>query len=425
VYEGFAPSNPPAIGIHPLTEKRLEELTAQMEAWDMEENGAEGISNTESPQPPIQYPHNKTVPPSTRPSYTPLSVPVSMPMLMSIPEDDEPVVRMTQPAYNATLQEQDRLKGELAHVQTDKTDNRKESGLSVSKSQIVGLEAEMRQTNQVLRNLQISLASMSQQSQQQNKALEAKMTSLQYQQGHKNTLAEQNLTGVIAAKDLEIAELRQSLTRMEQKDKECQMIAEDRDKLLHEQNRLQNYAHDLKSLRDTLMKKERVITEMKANLEAEKSQNKHLTQRLQDFNYKPQTHEKIIDLEQQLRNKTAEASRYCNDLYHANQRFENSQKIIARLSDQSGVLRGSAHLVIPQVNAKLPKTVLGCIECYVKNLHCDHSGQCSNCIGNGEKCRRWRCSLRHASGIPCDMLRCNLKHDTNGWLTMSSERPQW
>jgi hypothetical protein len=65
------------------------------------------------------------------------------------------------------------------------------------------------------------------------------------------------------------------------------------------------------------------------------------------------------------------------------------------------------------------------MNCYVKNLPCDHSITCHNCRGANRKCLRFRCSMQHVLKNCPDKPFCKLTHSNEGWLVTDHERPEW
>ncbi|XP_014557448.1 hypothetical protein COCVIDRAFT_97202 [Bipolaris victoriae FI3] len=129
------------------------------------------------------------------------------------------------------------------------------------------------------------------------------------------------------------------------------------------------------------------------------------------------------DLQAKLREKTSLCDRQRDQLKTVERELRISEE---RLNNtQSGqLLQGAAHLVRPHMHAELPKRVVACSECYANNLECDSEARCRSCTERDVSCGRWRCSMKHKLG-DCPLALCKLSHDSQGWLILPKERPQW
>lgn len=129
------------------------------------------------------------------------------------------------------------------------------------------------------------------------------------------------------------------------------------------------------------------------------------------------------DLQAKLREKTSLCDRQRDQLKTVERELRISEE---RLNNtQSGqLLQGAAHLVRPHMHAELPKRVVACSECYANNLECDSEARCRSCTERDVSCGRWRCSMKHKLG-DCPLAPCKLSHDSQGWLILPRERPQW
>lgn len=132
----------------------------------------------------------------------------------------------------------------------------------------------------------------------------------------------------------------------------------------------------------------------------------------------------VEDLQSQLSEKTTACDRLRGSLKIHEKKLLDSQQRLDRASDTAHALRGASHLVKPRPDTKFSPLVLGCSECYAKNLTCDNKACCRNCFENNEKCARWRCSIKHILDR-CPVVPCTFPHDTDGWLLAPSARPQW
>ncbi|KAI0574360.1 CCDC158 domain-containing protein [Pyrenophora tritici-repentis] len=132
----------------------------------------------------------------------------------------------------------------------------------------------------------------------------------------------------------------------------------------------------------------------------------------------------INGLQAKLREKTSECDRHRNLAKIAEARFKQSQERLLHITSNGLSLQGAVHLVKPRADSKLPRTVHSCTECYGKNLECDENTTCHNCADSNSPCLRWRCSLKHKLG-DCPLTPCKLPHDSQGWLMLPKDRPQW
>ena len=132
----------------------------------------------------------------------------------------------------------------------------------------------------------------------------------------------------------------------------------------------------------------------------------------------------VGDLQGQLREKTSACDRFRNKLKTREKQIEDMKQRLERLANEGQALQGAAHLVKPAHDTKLSPLVLGCSECYAKNISCDNKARCRHCTENNENCVRWRCSLKHRLG-QCPKVPCTFPHEANGWLLAPEPRPQW
>ncbi|EOA86587.1 uncharacterized protein SETTUDRAFT_30922 [Exserohilum turcica Et28A] len=155
------------------------------------------------------------------------------------------------------------------------------------------------------------------------------------------------------------------------------------------------------------------LREQQVQLDTAEAQLKHRENRPIATGLESENEELKIKLrEQRVQLKTAEAQ-----LKHCENR-------LLEITKNGMSLQGAAHLVKPNANTQLPKTVFACSECYANNLECDNNATCRSCTDRGETCARWRCSLKHRLGN-CPLTPCKLAHDEQGWLMLRTERPQW
>jgi hypothetical protein len=132
----------------------------------------------------------------------------------------------------------------------------------------------------------------------------------------------------------------------------------------------------------------------------------------------------IDDLKAKLREKTSLCDSTRHQLKLAEAHLKLSQDRVMKVANNGESLQGAAHLVKPNGKTRLPKTVYSCSECYANNLECDSNAVCRSCSQRNTPCSRWRCSLKHKLG-ECTLAPCKFQHDSQGWLVLQSERPQW
>lgn len=133
--------------------------------------------------------------------------------------------------------------------------------------------------------------------------------------------------------------------------------------------------------------------------------------------------DQVGDLEAQLSEKTSVCDRLRTKLKTQEKILDDTKRRLNRASS-GDAMRGAAHLVKPEPSTKLSPKVMGCSECYAKNIDCDNRARCRHCTENNETCARWRCSLRHALG-KCPNMPCTFPHEVDGWLLAPEPRPQW
>ncbi|KAF1930634.1 uncharacterized protein M421DRAFT_3666 [Didymella exigua CBS 183.55] len=133
---------------------------------------------------------------------------------------------------------------------------------------------------------------------------------------------------------------------------------------------------------------------------------------------------RVSKLQAELSQKSSECDRWRTRYKNQEKLVETWKLQIERARNENESLRGAAHLVNPVPTSKLSPLVLGCTECYTKNISCDNKARCRNCTENNEKCSRWRCSLKHRLG-QCPTVPCTFPHEEDGWLLAPEPRPYW
>lgn len=172
---------------------------------------------------------------------------------------------------------------------------------------------------------------------------------------------------------------------------------------------------------DQLNQREKILRAMKERYAAEHTKVGELEDQREDLVRKLN---QVGDLQGMLREKSSECDRFRTQLKLQEKRVEDFRQRTLRAANNGETLRGAAHLVKPQANTKFSSLVLGCSECYAKNITCDNKARCQHCTENNEVCARWRCSLKHKLGT-CPDTPCRLPHDDAGWLGQVERRPEW
>ncbi|KAF2465285.1 uncharacterized protein BDR25DRAFT_318538 [Lindgomyces ingoldianus] len=319
--------------------------------------------------------------------------------------DARPIVRLTLPAYNSMVENEIKIKDDMAKADRRHRDElyRLQSELDHLNSQVLrhqsnpqpsqtgSASAVLEKKDDMIRELngRLAAALMSE------RLVDSLTVELERLRSSQNATinAHQDEKGVlIARKDQEISGLKARLMTSEQNEKSVKALVAERDALLTKLSAAPNASQQQENI-TKLAKQEKEILNLYAKIATEENKNNHLSNQLKKMSKVPAATKHIAELEEKLKHKTAEANRLRNDLREANRVIEVKQATCEKFSQGGKVLRGAAHLVKTSPNTKLPKTVFSCVECYVKSLTCDSSPTCRNCVENGEKCFRWRCSL--------------------------------
>ncbi|KAG9199131.1 hypothetical protein G6514_009049 [Epicoccum nigrum] len=186
-----------------------------------------------------------------------------------------------------------------------------------------------------------------------------------------------------------------------------------------------NQTEDLKTLAenrlDQLKEREKLLRITKEKYAIEHTKVCELESKAEDLRRQLS---QVSDLPVRL----SEKSRICDQLRTSFQQQEKQAErcghALNRATNISKALCGAAHLVKPTEGAKLSPRVMGCAECYAKNISCDNTSVCRNCSENNERCVRWRCSLRHVMER-CPRVPCTFPHEADGWLLAPEARPDW
>lgn len=231
---------------------------------------------------------------------------------------------------------------------------------------------------------------------------------------HERTLSD------LAAKDRELEDLKQKLRDQERTIDE---LTRERDEAASAKANSSDHHNRARNLAETLAQREKVITDLRHQIVTEQLKVVGLEDDLEAAQAKINQAE-IDDIKSKLREKTSVCDRQRNQLKEAEAELKLSQARVMKITKHGESLRGAAHVVKPAETSKLPKLVISCVECYNKNLPCDNSAKCRNCIENNTQCARWRCAVKHKYG-DCSTKPCPLSHDSQGWLVLRTERPEW
>jgi hypothetical protein len=197
----------------------------------------------------------------------------------------------------------------------------------------------------------------------------------------------------------------------------------ERDAAIQAQVHAGDHATRAQNLADTLIKREKVITDQRQKLIEEQLRATDLEDEVERLREKLDL-ENLDNLKEKLRNKTSQCDRFRTHLKEAEQQLRVTQSRLTTAMNGGEALKGGAHLVVPNAKSILSKVVMSCSECYALNKNCDNGARCRNCVESNGKCARWRCSMKHKLG-ECHLTPCVLPHDSQGWLISEAPRPEW
>ncbi|KAG9194388.1 hypothetical protein G6011_04423 [Alternaria panax] len=221
-------------------------------------------------------------------------------------------------------------------------------------------------------------------------------------------------------KDCELEDLNQKIKEQE---RELNKVTHERDEASRAQANSGDHLNRARNLADTLAQREKLITDLRHQVLTEQFKVTELEDELEATQAKSNLAD-IDDVKSKLREKTSICDRQRSQLKMTELQLAQSQSRLMKITNHGESLHGAAHVVKPAQTSKLPKLVISCVECYNKNLPCDNGAKCRNCIENDTSCARWRCSLKHKYG-DCPLTPCPLSHDSQGWLVLRTERPEW
>jgi chromosome segregation ATPase len=224
----------------------------------------------------------------------------------------------------------------------------------------------------------------------------------------------------LSAKDHELENLRQ---KMKESERTIDRVTRERDEASRAWTNSVDHLNRARNLADTLAQREKLITDLRHQIVAEQLKVAGLEDDLEAAQEKSNQAD-IDDVKSKLMEKTSTCDRQRNQLKMIEAQLSQSQSRLMKITNHGESLCGAAHVVKPSGTSKLPKLVISCVECYNKNLPCDNGARCRNCVENNTQCARWRCSLKHKYG-ECPLTPCPLSHDSQGWLVLRTERPEW
>ncbi|KAF2644545.1 hypothetical protein P280DRAFT_545995 [Massarina eburnea CBS 473.64] len=213
-------------------------------------------------------------------------------------------------------------------------------------------------------------------------------------------------------KDLEIHVLQEKLSKYEATLSELEQCKAEL-----------GYLRTTKSNEETHVKNERLIKQRDQKLHEANNLILKWQDRYEDLRESLPSRKAFQDLQAELTKKSKEVDLHRERHRHTNRHLELALVNLQKSKDGMS-LRGAYHLIVPSGKTTLPKLVFPCIECFMKNGDCDDKNQCQNCENSGEKCARFRCSIRHIT-LDCQETPCRLLHDANGWVMLKQQRSQW
>ncbi|CAN9265986.1 unnamed protein product [Alternaria alternata] len=228
------------------------------------------------------------------------------------------------------------------------------------------------------------------------------------------------IENALSAKDHELENLRQ---KMKESERTIDRVTRERDEASRARTNSVDHLNRARNLADTLAQREKLITDLRHQIVAEQLKVAGLEDDLEAAQEKSNQAD-IDDIKSKLMEKTSTCDRQRNQLKMIEAQLSQSQSCLMKITNHGESLRGAAHVVKPSGTSKLPKLVISCVECYNKNLPCDNGARCRNCVENNTQCARWRCALKHKYG-ECPLTPCPLSHDSQGWLVLRTERPEW
>lgn len=422
--------------------QRLESMLKELEDTPIDEDEDDNatVQLTQS-QPAVQlllpaFEPLTTLPVRTGPITPPTPAESAKPQLL-----EEPVVRVTMHVWDAMGRDLEALRDEkraleIKIARLEKQDTSPSQAVDIEKDRMETQIGKLRYQNEQNKTQKATMARTLSQ-----KDVEIKQLQLDLDTARESleaaTGAAQAYTDVVKERDYLQAQLREDrigssrllsdLTDV--KDCEIQALTKELENLqevVKRSNDAQANADDeYKRLAHTRLeafnKCEKQLKSMNAKYAAEHDRVNQLEDYIEDLRGKLS---QVGDLQAELRQKSSDCDRYRTMAKNQEKMVETCKQQIERARNDNQALRGAAHLVKPAPTSKLSPLVLGCTECYTKNITCDNKARCRYCTENNEQCSRWRCSLKHVLG-QCPRVPCTFPHEEDGWLLATEPRPQW
>jgi hypothetical protein len=407
--------------------RRLEEIREEFNTLELED--AREVETNVTP-PAIQR-LIEVDEPLPQPPFQAINLPPTPPThpFNRMDDENEPVVRLTQPVYTSimtqysVLQNKNKelrdknstLQRRLEDLSEDKGDVSSTVGklhyeLEANKDYKAAMGRDIRQKDIELyeKDMEIvrlgSKVAESEMLQKQLERLNGELGYLRTSKTNEEIAHTRAIAQVTASKDKEITDLKAAVARS--------------------QTFISGHTTRAQNLIDTQALREKRIKQLQNELGEEQATCEQLRDEMEKVRESLPSLERLKTLQDQLHTRTSEFDRQKNEFKHLSRRYELLQEAMTKAQDETKSLKGAAHLIVPSVNTRLPKLVFPCMECFLKNVDCDDSSRCHNCTQGDEQCARWRCAMRHVTHS-CNQVPCRFVHDRNGWLVMNGPRPQW
>ncbi|KAF2875775.1 hypothetical protein BDV95DRAFT_281266 [Massariosphaeria phaeospora] len=442
---------------------------------DGEDSGSEAPSTMQ----PADMPAYKNFPTAYPPPWSPpASIHMQVPLHEVEPDEDQVIVKLTQSVYDCltrTVTDLEKDKAELVeklakttrerdeaastvtnhrpHSDEDKkaaiTQSTKQNGVewddkeieidalfgkltkedeattSTHKPHIFAEEADkiIAKKDQAIAGLKVAIKQLEQEVMESKAELEALHESQNTDSEHVQYA--ENLQEAWAKQEQDMAKSKAVIDEQKQKivvlETECETLRTTHRNADAYKKRAKELQGILQKREDMWNKGKQELAQQKNTLTTVEAINEDLADRIRSLEKYEQEMER---LRKDLGEKNAECARTRNELHEAKRRADVALQRALRADDERASLRGAAHMVQPAPNAKLPLTILPCIDCFLKNVDCDNHACCRNCTENTQRCSRWRCAQKHILGN-CPDMPCQLVHDKNGWLMSIEARPKW
>ncbi|KAJ4985153.1 NCS1 nucleoside transporter [Stagonosporopsis vannaccii] len=323
--------------------------------------------------------------PTTEPAYRgPVGPPTPAPSVkVALP--DEPVVRLTMHAWDAIGRDLENLKEEKRDLEIKIARLGKQKAIDPIddyKSELEDQIGKLRYQNESNKTQKATMARTLSEKDMQIKLLQLDLDGVRERLETTASLSKE-LANVAAERDHLQATLRNDRTGHSQL---ISGMAVDKEQALRQANEGDEHKCLARQRLDQLCQREKQLQAIKEKYTAEQIKVIDLQDRIEDLQDKLA---QVGDLQAQLSDKTSTCDRLRNKLKQQERQLED---MVGRLKRASGdhALRGAAHLVKPDKGTKFSHLVLGCSECYTKNISCDNKARCRPC---------WRATRRVRGGV--------------------------